>query len=160
MAFVSLRSRLLQAFGIGPKVAPQRVVPQTRGQAYFRAYGGGTRANLQRAIENRQPVTFYYVDKWQPPGTPGAAGQRLGNPHAIWKGPNGSVYLHLYVDPQSATATGSLPGWRTFLLDRIQNVSVLELGTNFLGRPVRFVAAPGWNPAWYRRVGTPITLLK
>ena len=87
-----------------------------------------------QAIERKQPVTFFYKDKWQPEGTPGALGQRVGNPHAIWKGANGRTYLHLYVDPQSATATGGLPGWRTFLVNRIQGVSVLELGTTFLGQ--------------------------
>jgi hypothetical protein len=158
MPFLSLRRRLLQAFGMGPR--PRTVIPRTRGQAFYQAYHGGTTANLKAAIERKQPVTFYYVDKWQPESVPGAMGQRVGNPHALWKGRNGTTYLHLYVDPQSASATGDLPGWRTFIVDRIQTVSVLELGTRFLGRPVQFVTAPGWNPAWYPTVGTPIKLLK
>lgn len=159
MSFTSIRARLLQTFGLAPR-RPRSVIPRTRGQAFYRAYRGGTEANLKDAIERRQPVTFYYDDKWQPEGVPGKIGQRLGNPHALWRGSNGTLYLHLYVDPQSASATGGLPGWRTFIVDRIQNVSVLELGTRFLGRPVVFVAAPGFNPAWYSRVGTPIQLLK
>ncbi|NBS71247.1 WYL domain-containing protein, partial [bacterium] len=126
----------------------------------YRTYAGGNEANLTDAIQRRQPVTFYYDDKWQEDGVPGKAGQRIGNPHAIWVGSNGTKYLHLYVDPQSASATGSLPGWRTFILSRIQNVSVLELGSSFFGRKVEFVQAPGFNRAWYSRVGTPVVLLK
>ena len=157
MAFQSLRKKLMNAFGFGGK--PKTVIPKTRGQAFYKDYGGGDEANLTNAIERKQPVTFYYNDKWQPDGTPGKLGQRVGNPHAIWIGPNGTKYLHLYVDPQSASATGDLPGWRTFILSRIQNVSVLELGTKFFGGTVQFVRAPGWNPGWYSRVGTPVALI-
>tara|TARA_R110002049_G_scaffold69250_1_gene179417 strand:+ start:178 stop:654 length:477 start_codon:yes stop_codon:yes gene_type:complete len=158
MAFTSIRAKVAQLFGFGKK--PKTVIPKTRAQAYYRSYEGGVKGNLVRAIETKQPVTFFYKDKWQPEGTPGALGQRVGNPHAIWRGTNGRTYLHLYVDPQSATATGDLPGWRTFLVNRIQGVSVLELGSSFFGRPVRFVTAPGWNPSWYSRVGQPIKLLE
>jgi hypothetical protein len=157
MAFTSFRARLAQLFGFGKR--PKSVLPVTRAQAYYRSYEGGVMGNLSQAIERKQPVSFFYKDKWQPEGTPGALGQRVGNPHAIWKRGK-STYLHLYVDPQSATATGGLPGWRTFLVDRIQGVSVLELGTTFLGKPVKFVTAPGWNPSWYRQVGQPIKLLQ
>ena len=158
MAFTSVRQRLLRAFGLQRR--QRTVIPRTRSQAYYRAYQGGDEANLIQAIDRRQPVTFYYDDKWQPPGTPGKIGQRVGNPHAIWIGRNGTKYLHLYVDPQSASATGDLPGWRTFILSRIRNVSVLELGASFFGRPVRFVFAPGWNPSWYSTVGQPVKLVK
>ena len=158
MPFKSIRLRLAQLFGFGQR--PKSVIPATRKQAYYRSYEGGVMGNLTQAIERKQPVTFFYKDKWQPGGTPGALGQRVGNPHAIWRGTNGRTYLHLYVDPQSATATGGLPGWRTFLVNRIQGVSVLELGTTFLGRPVAFVKAPGWNPSWYRQVGQPIKLIQ
>ena len=117
MAFKSIRLRLAQIFGFGKR--PESVIPATRKQAYYRSYEGGVLGNLTQAIERKQPVTFFYKDKWQPEGTPGALGQRVGNPHAIWRGKNGRTYLHLYVDPQSATATGGLPGWRTFLVNRI-----------------------------------------
>jgi hypothetical protein len=157
MAMLSIRQRLLSMFGMQRR---QTVIPRTRQQAYYRAYQGGTESSLIDAIERRQPVTFYYDDKWQPEGTPGKIGQRVGNPHAVWIGPNGTKYLHLYVDPQSASATGELPGWRTFILSRIKNVSVLELGSALFGRPVRFVLAPGWNPAWYSQVGQPIKLIQ
>ena len=108
MAFRSVRSRLAQLFGFGQRA--KSVIPATRAQAYYRSYEGGVMGNLTQAIERKQPVTFFYKDKWQPEGTPGALGQRVGNPHAVWRGTNGRVYLHLYVDPQSATATGGLPG--------------------------------------------------
>ncbi len=159
MAFESLRRRLLKAFGFGFK-KPQTVIPKTRGQGFYRAYQGGDAGNLTQAIQNRQPVSFFYVDKWQPQGTPGAAGLRVGNPHAMWTGSNGRTYLHLYVDPQSATATGDLPGWRTFLVNRIQGVSIFEQGTTLFGKPVQFVRAPGWSPGWYSSQGTVLALIK
>ncbi len=157
MAYQSLRQRLLRVFGYQK---PKTVIPRTRGQAYFRSYAGGTEGNLVDAIDRRQPVSFFYTDKWQEPGTPGASGQRVGNPHALWIGKNGTKYLHLYVDPQSATATGQLPGWRTFIVGRIKNVSVLELGARLFGREIQFIQAPGWNPGWYARNGQPIKLIK
>ncbi len=157
MGFTSFRARLLRTFGYGK---PKTVIPKTRGQAYYRSYAGGTDANLVDAIERRQPVSFFYTDKWQPAGTPGASGLRVGNPHALWIGKNGTKYLHLYVDPQSATATGSLPGWRTFIVGRISDVSVFELGAKLFGKPVMFIRAPGFNPGWYARNGQPIKTIQ
>jgi hypothetical protein len=156
MGFISLRKRLLQTFGFN---RPKTVIPKTRGQAYYRSYAGGAEGNLLEAIDRRQPVSFFYVDKWQPPGTPGARGLRVGNPHALWIGKNGTRYLHLYVDPQSATATGGLPGWRTFIVSRISNVSVLELGLKLFGNPVEFIQGPGFRPSWYRKNGQIIKLI-
>jgi len=157
-ALTSVANKVKSALGIGQK--PTTVIPKTRGQAFYRTYAGGVEANLTDAINRKQPVTFFYDDKWQPDGVPGKIGQRVGNPHAIWIGNNGTKYLHLYVDPQSASATGDLPGWRTFIVSRIQNVSVLELGTTLFGKPVAFVFAPGWQPAWYSKAGTPVVLVK
>ncbi len=158
MAFTSLRNRFMKAFGFGRK--PRTVIPKSRKAQYVARFGGNPMQELQQAIALKNPVSFFYNDKWQPEGVTGKYGTRVGNPHAVWRGKNGTVYLHLYVDPQSASATGDLPGWRTFIISRIQNVSVLELGTKFFGRPIQFVNAPGWNPAWYSRVGTPIKLIK
>jgi hypothetical protein len=158
MPFKSLRARLAKAFGFGGK--PRTVIPSSRGAQYVARFGGDPMKELEQAIKNKQPVSFFYNDKWQPEGVQGKYGQRVGNPHAVWKGANGTTYLHLYVDPQSASATGDLPGWRTFIVSRIQNVSVLELGTKLFGKPIQFVTAPGWNPAWYPQVGTPIYTIK
>lgn len=158
MPFQSVLSKIKSALGIGAK--PSTVIPKSRKAAYTARFGGDTMQELTLAIQNREPVTFFYNDKWQEEGVKGKYGQRVGNPHAIWKGRNGRVYLHMYVDPQSASATGDLPGWRTFLINRIQSVSALELGTSFFGKKVQFVLAPGWNPGWYSRVGTPIVLVK
>jgi len=66
----------------------------------------------------------------------------------------------MYVDPRSATATGQLPGWRTFIVSRIRGVSTLELGNTFFGKPVQFPIAPGYNPNWYSGQGTPLYLTK
>ncbi len=158
MAFTSLRARFAKAFGFGGR--PKTVIPASRKAQYVASFGGDPMKELERAIQNKQPVSFFYNDKWQDEGTPGKYGQRIGNPHAVWRGNNGTVYLHLYVDPQSASATGDLPGWRTFILNRIQNVSVLELGARLMGQNIGFTLAPGWNPAWYSRVGTPLFLIR
>ena len=157
MAFRSIRAQLLKAFGFGGR--PRTVVPRSRKAQYVASFGGDPMRELEKAIELKNPVSFFYNDKWQPEGVTGKYGQRVGNPHAVWRGANGTVYLHLYVDPQSASATGDLPGWRTFIVSRIQNVSVLELGTRLFGRPIQFVGAPGWNPAWYSRVGQPLYMV-
>jgi hypothetical protein len=159
MPFGSIARALKAAFGFGGG-GPTTISPRSRGAQYRSQWGVSGQQQLIEAIQRKQPVQFFYEDKWQPPGTPGALGPRIGNPHAIWVGTNGRTYLHLYVDPQSATATGDLPGWRTFLMDRIQNVATLELGSSFFGRPIQFVVAPGWNPSYYSQVGRPIQLLQ
>ena len=158
MGFTSLRNRFMKALGFGLK--PKTVIPKSRKAQYVARFGGDPMQELQQAIDLKNPVSFFYNDKWQPEGVTGKYGQRVGNPHAVWRGKNGTVYLHLYVDPQSASATGDLPGWRTFIVSRIQNVSVLELGKKLFGRPIQFVTAPGFNRGWYSRVGTPIKILK
>lgn len=155
MAFLSsLAQRVKESLGIGK---PKSVVPETRA-AQYRTMAGGPAANLTDAITRRQPVAFFYVDKWQPAGTPGATGLRVGNPHAMWVGTNGEKYLHMYVDPRAATATGQLPGWRTFIIGRISDVSIYDLGKGFFGKEVKFNIAPGYNPGWYSRNGRPIVL--
>lgn len=158
MPFQSILNRLKKAVGLGAK--PRTVIPRSRRAQYVSRFGGDPMRELKQAIDNKQPVSFFYNDKWQPEGVTGKYGTRVGNPHALWRGNNGTVYLHLYVDPQSASATGDLPGWRTFIVNRITGVSVLELGSRLFGRPIQFVNAPGWNPRWYSRVGTPIDLVK
>ena len=158
MGFTSIRNRFMKALGFGKK--PKTVIPKSRKAQYVARFGGDPMQELQQAIDLKNPVSFFYNDKWQPEGVTGKYGQRVGNPHAVWRGKNGTVYLHLYVDPQSASATGDLPGWRTFIVSRIQNVSVLELGNKLFGRPIQFVTAPGFNPGWYSRVGTSIKILK
>lgn len=157
MAFTSLRARFAKAFGFGAK--PRTVIPKSRGAQYVAAFGGDPMRELAKAVDMKAPVSFFYNDKWQPEGVSGKYGQRVGNPHAVWRGTNGTVYLHLYVDPQSASATGDLPGWRTFIISRIQNVSVLEPGASLFGRPIQFVNGPGWNPGWYFRVGSPLQMI-
>jgi len=158
MAFESIRKGIAKLFGFGAK--PATVIPSSRGAQYVSQFGGDPKKEITFAIENKQPVSFFYNDKWQEEGVTGKYGQRVGNPHAIWTGTNGTTYVHLYVDPQSASATGDLPGWRTFILGRIQNVSVLKLGTKLFGSPITFVTGPGYNPSWYSRNGTALALVK
>ncbi len=162
----TILGKLKSLFGIGGSRAPS-VIPKAGrggGKLDFDVGGGTTLSNLKYAIENRLPVSYFYVDKWQPATQPGARGQREGNPHAIWT-MNGKTYVHLYVDPRSASASAalgeaSLPGWRTFILDRAQNVNVITLGRSFFGKDIRFKIAPGFNPGWYSRVGSPVAIVK
>ena len=143
-ALTSVANKVKKALGIGQK--PTTVIPQTRGQAFYRTYAGGIEANLTDAIQRKQPVMIYYDDKWQPDGTPGKVGPRIGNPHAIWIGSNGTKYLHMYVDPQSASATGDLPGWRTSIegARRVEDLptqarAFVDLVKREVGVPVRYV---------------------
>jgi hypothetical protein len=158
MSFLSLAQKVKQLVGLSNDRARKSIIPETRAAAY-KTLAGGPEANLRDAIERRQPVAFFYVDKWQPPGTPGASGLRVGNPHAVYIGPpGGDKYLHMYVDARAATATGQLPGWRTFIVSRINDVSIYDLGKSFFGKDVKFPIAPGYNQGWYGRNGRPIVL--
>jgi hypothetical protein len=70
-------------------------------------FGDDPLAAIKWAIQNRQSVNFRYIDKWRKPNEPGAKGPRVGNPHALWVGRNGTLYLHMWIDPQSASASAS-----------------------------------------------------
>ena len=101
---------------------------------------------LKQAIDRRISVRFQYSNK-----DGSKSGMRIGNPHAMWTGQNGESYLHMYVDPQSASASGGLPGWRKFILRRIGKVERKQ--GQLLAQDFQFVVAPGWNPGWYGRQG-------
>ena len=160
MALVSLRKRLINAFGVrgrSPLTAPG-VRVQGLGQPSLGG-GGGVEATLIDAIDKKQTVKFLYDDKWEEDGAPGKSGMRVGDPHAIWIGSNGVKYLHLYINPQSVSASGGPTGWRTFLVNRIRQVAPANAGAQFFDSNVQFVRAPGWSPGWYSRVGTPVKLI-
>jgi len=113
---------------------------------------------LKWAIENKQAVSFSYTDvSVEEEGRVGKRGRRVGNPHAIWRDHGGTVYLHLWADPRSSSASGRLPGWRTYIVGRMTNVAPEESPLRSR-RPQKFANAPGWNPAWYSREGTPIAI--
>ncbi len=108
---------------------------------------------LQGAILFRQEVSFYYTDT---DGSP--TGLRRGYPHAMWR--EGVVtYVHMWVLPGSVSE-GRLPGWRTFKSGAIRQLTVRENPLRIGNKPAPFTLAPGWNPSYYRRVGTPIAIVK
>ena len=108
---------------------------------------------LQAAILFRQEVSFYYSDA---DGSP--VGLRRGYPHAVWK-ERGRTWLHMWVLPGSVSE-GTLPGWRRFDVNRIRQLRVIQNPIEIQGEPARFPLAPGWNPSYYRRRGTPVYLVK
>lgn len=123
-------------------------------------------AAIKWAIQNKQSVTFRYVDAWREPDEPGAKGPRIGNPHALFLKSNGTLYLHMYIDPMSASAsasdgTGQKPGWRTFLVGRIGEAAVRDAGfSQWKATRNVFSIAPGWNPGWYSQGGArPVALV-
>ena len=151
----SARAALLGQTIVSPKVTPGRLLTGRR----------EIERGLAEAIKERQPVRFMYTDKVVRcrPGA-GVRGSRVGNPHALFMGERGgSYYLHMYIDPQSASqsrsrGTATAPGWRTFLLNRITDLEPLNPPTKLFGGVQRFPIAPGYNPSFYRRVGIPVAL--
>jgi len=146
MAGASLRKKLSRILGY--KSSRMLVAPVSSGPTRSRLEGS-TDDILMEAIEQRLTVSFRYKNK------DGTTGRRHGNPHAIWI-EDGVRWLHLYASPQSTSESGSLPGWRTYALSRISDVSA-EV---FIGDvSSQFALAPGWNPGWYSRVGSPVKLV-
>jgi len=175
MGFRDRIAQLAQAVGLGRLVgAPPATVLPSVGQG-SRTAGGFQEmpefnddplAAIKWAIENKQSVNFRYVDKWRKPNERGAKGPRIGNPHALWLGKNGTLYLHMYIDPQSASAsasdgTGRKPGWRTYIVSRIDEAAVRDAGfSRWTATRNTFSVAPGYNSSWYSQFGRPIALAK
>lgn len=80
------------------------------------------------AIHGRAPLLFSYDGDELP--------ERLGHPHALFLGPDGRAEVDVY-QVAGFTRTGTLPTWRTFLLDRIVQAERME---------TTFDLAPGWDP--------------
>jgi len=149
------RAALLGQTIVSPKVQPGKLLTGRR----------EIERGLAEAIRARQPVRFMYTDKYvKGRGGAGVRGSRIGNPHALFMGERGGFYLHMYVDPQSASqsrsrGTATTPGWRTFLLNRITDLEPLAPPRKLFGGVQQFPIAPGYNPSWYRRVGIPVALV-
>lgn len=146
----------------------RRVVPTDFTVLRQEGVGGTVSAmvGLEEAIDQMLPVRFQYTDLWvrRDGSVIGIKGLRVGNPHALFYGPNGLPYLHMYIDPQSASQSntlrrradatpserrnGEMPGWRTFIVGRIRDLEVLEPKDAF-GRRKRFKIAPGFNKGFY-----------
>lgn len=173
----SLATKAATALGFQGPFARRALPAQTFTVEAYESSPAGTVVALSRAIKEQKSVRFNYTDKWirRDGSVVGISGSRTGNPHAIWKAFNGTIYLHMYVDPTSTSQSntisrrsdatdserqaGDMPGWRTFIVSRINNVETLNMGNNWRGKEIKFEPAPGWNPGWYFKVGAALRLL-
>ena len=126
---IALRAEVIRQSRVGYQ-------PEERQNPFRRT---GRLGILQDAIEFRQQVQFQYSNEDEPRRT----GRRVGNPHGIFS-KNGRAYLLMYTLPGSTTGSGRLPGWRTFILNRIKKPQIMEQVT-LPGQPLRqFPIAPGF----------------
>lgn len=110
---------------------------------------------LKEAIETRQPVSFSYTNASEP----GESGLRHGNPHAVFS-QDGKTYLHMWTQAMSASGSGGLADWRTFLVGRIGDVTIHPLGLSPAGDEQVFPLAPGFNAGYYSRGRRAIAVAK
>jgi predicted DNA-binding transcriptional regulator YafY len=123
----SLRARVLRQARPAPAARPEDVLTRT-----------GRLGILEDAVEYRQRVAFFYDNATDPR----RSGRRVGAPHGVYKY-NGQTYLLMWTAPGSASGSGRLPGWRTFLLNRVQNPQILvSRGASGLRE---FPIAPGYR---------------
>lgn len=142
---MSLRMRLTRSLRFGFR--PLRTSPVREPGEARKPRRGGKEGTVRDAIEEGLPLRFYFRDK------DGFTGTRQGNPHALYWSSKGRLTLHMWVKSASASASGGLPGWRTFELARISNPRIREMGEDSFGKPRRFRRALGYHRSWYSRDG-------
>lgn len=143
---MSLRSAVLARLKRDPVALRERVLRERRTQYQpdepenpFRRTG--RLGILQDAVEFRQQVAFFYTNKDEDnPKT----GRRVGNPHGVFKR-DGKTYLLMYAIPGSSSGSGRLPGWRTYLVSRIQNPQIIVRRAGFGEGYQQFRIAPGFG---------------
>jgi hypothetical protein len=81
------------------------------------------------AIHGRAPLLFRYEGDERP--------DRVGHPHALFLEVSSRAAAVDIYQVAGFSRTGTLPTWRTFLLERIVAAEPLEPG---------FELAPGWDP--------------
>jgi hypothetical protein len=92
---------------------------------------------LVDAIKNRNPVTFYYSGPKKPEKESVKSGTRIrAEVVAMGLSKRGNVIVRAYVQPPSVSKKGySKTNWRTFIVDRMSNISVLTDETFDTKRP-------------------------
>jgi hypothetical protein len=92
---------------------------------------------LVDAIKNRNPVTFYYSGPKKPEKDSVKSGVRIrAEVVAIGLSKKGNVIIRAYVQPPSVSKKGyNKTNWRTFIVDRMSNISVLNNETFDTKRP-------------------------
>ncbi len=92
---------------------------------------------LVDAIKNRYPVTFYYSGPKKPEKESVKSGTRIrAEIVAMGLSKRGNVIVRAYVQPPSVSKKGyNKTNWRTFIVDRMSNISVLNDETFDTQRP-------------------------
>lgn len=98
----------------------------------------GKKSNtLVSAITNRNPITFYYTGPKEPSKDSVKAGVRIrAEAVAMGLSKGGNVIVRAYVQPPSTSKKGfSKTNWRTFRIDRMSNLQILQDETFDITRP-------------------------
>jgi hypothetical protein len=98
----------------------------------------GKKSNtLVNAITNRNPITFYYSGPKEPPKDSVKSGVRVrAEAVAMGLSKGGNVIIRAYVQPPSISKKGySKTNWRTFRIDRMSNLQILQDETFDVTRP-------------------------
>lgn len=98
----------------------------------------GKKSNtLVNAITNRNPITFYYTGPKEPGRDSVKSGVRVrAEAVAMGLSKGGNVIIRAYVQPPSVSKKGySETNWRTFRVDRMSNLQILQDETFDLTRP-------------------------
>lgn len=92
---------------------------------------------LVRAIKNRFPISFYYSGPQRPRKTSVKNGYRVkAEAVALGLSKRGNLIVRAYVKPPSTSKTGfQKHGWRTFLVNRMNNVRLFDNETFDEKRP-------------------------
>jgi hypothetical protein len=98
----------------------------------------GKKSNtLVSAITNRNPITFYYSGPKEPAKDSVKPGVRIrAEAVAMGLSKGGNVIIRAYVQPPSVSKKGySKTNWRTFRVDRMSNLQILQDETFDITRP-------------------------
>lgn len=98
---------------------------------------------LTEAIKNKKQIEFEYNKSGHPKG------KRQGNPHALYihSRNTNNISIDIYQTNGISSNPSSIPGWRPFLLEHIENIEILNNLDSFK-------IAKGYNPysTRYQRV--------
>lgn len=98
----------------------------------------GKKSNtLVSAITNRNPITFFYTGPKEPSKDSVKPGVRIrAEAVAMGLSKGGNVIVRAYVQPPSVSKKGfSKTNWRTFRIDRMSNLQILQDETFDITRP-------------------------
>lgn len=99
-------------------------------------------ATVISAIHGRAPLLFRYEGDERP--------ERVGHPHALFLEVNSLTAAVDVYQVGGFTRTGTLPTWRTFLLDKIVMAERLDS---------TFDLAPGWDPLGDKYAGGMVAMV-